>query len=216
MYNGKKWVSDFKQRSFFVHAEYIKANTYAIYRIHHLKNQKLKYEKKSLLIVPILFICCKGEIKDDYNNKNSKGKILEQQSVNDKSNLKDTTIVSIDEGVKFLKKFYNKFYYDENKNFSFSDQKEFLSKEINDKINSLNSNPENLELDYDPFIKAQDYDGVSIKKTINCTKEAEIFVVTFVNFEEDGEVRLEYKLAKNRLGKIEIVNILNDSLLRIK
>jgi hypothetical protein len=36
MYNGEKWVSDFKQKSFFVHAEYIKSNTYAIYRIHHI------------------------------------------------------------------------------------------------------------------------------------------------------------------------------------
>ena len=37
MYNGKQWVSDFKQKSFFVHAEYIRSNTYVIYRIHGIK-----------------------------------------------------------------------------------------------------------------------------------------------------------------------------------
>ena len=37
IYNRKQWISDFKQKSFFVHAEYIKLNRCAIYRIHHKK-----------------------------------------------------------------------------------------------------------------------------------------------------------------------------------
>ena len=171
-------------------------------------------KERILLIIIVLFVSCKGDMKSEDVLKTKKIHPSQKETnVNSNSN---NTIVGTNEGVIFLKNFYSKFYFDENKNFTYLDQSEFLSERINKTIESLNSDPENIELDYDPFIKAQDFYGESIKNTIKFTKEDKGFIVTFINFEEEGEVRLEFELGKNKEGKIEIVNVLNDNLLRIK
>ena len=161
-------------------------------------------KEKILLLILICFFSCKNDIKSTNKTKNL-NEILPNQNKINKMNDSNDNIVETDEGVRFLKKFYSNFYFDENKDFTFSDKKEFLSKRINSRIDSLNSDSENIELDYDPFIKAQDFYGDNIKNTIKFNNNGECFVVTFINFEEEGEIRLEFKLGKNKQGKIEIV-----------
>lgn len=172
-------------------------------------------KEKVLLIILIIFTSCKGDVQIDGEDKKTKEMAPSQNGVIIKNYAKNT-IVGKNEGVLFLKNFYSKFYFDDNKHFTFSDQKEFISKRINNRLDSLNSNPESIELDYDPFIKAQDFYGERIKNTIKFTKETKGFIVAYTNFEEEGEVRLEFELGRNKEGEIEISNILNDSILNIK
>ena len=122
-------------------------------------------KEKILLIILVLFVSCKGDIKSNDELKQRKKILPSQNETNTKNNSKNT-IVGSNEGVMFLKSFYSKFYFDENKNFTYLDQSKFLSERINKTIENLNSDPENIELDYDPFIKAQDFYGESIKNTI--------------------------------------------------
>ncbi|OWP84467.1 hypothetical protein BWK59_05250 [Flavobacterium davisii] len=96
--------------------------------------------------------------------------------------------------------------------------KSYLSEKNKFKIDSLR-NEENYVLDYDPFIKGQDYNGESIKKTLKIISldNKNQFRVSFRLFDNKNEqrVNVDYLLEKDDSGKILINSILNDKYLNL-
>lgn len=92
----------------------------------------------------------------------------------------------------------------------------YVSERIIKIIDSLRDN-DNLILDYDPFIKAQDYSGDVIKKTLKIEplKNKDEYRVSFYLFGEKGEKRtdIDLLLSKNKDGNLLISSILNDDYL---
>jgi hypothetical protein len=86
----------------------------------------------------------------------------------------------------------------------------FLSNELIKKIDSLNSDPDNIILDYDPFIQGQDYDGKSIQNSFKVEFKNNSFYVSFIAF-ENSNYTVIYDLIKDEKNDIKINNILNDS-----
>ncbi|AND64347.1 hypothetical protein AX766_07965 [Flavobacterium covae] len=158
-----------------------------------------------IVILSLFFLSC----KENSNSENSNNKIP-----------KDSLVVENDsvQGILMLNEFYSKFYFDDNIKIDNEKLNSYLSERIKFKIDSLR-NEENFVLDYDPFIKAQDYNGESIKNTlkiISLNNENE-FRVSFILFGNKNEqrVNIDYLLEKDNNGKILINSILNDKYLNL-
>ncbi|WP_163444585.1 DUF3828 domain-containing protein [Flavobacterium columnare] len=158
-----------------------------------------------IVILSLFFLSC----KENSNSENSNNKIP-----------KDSLVVENDsvQGILMLNEFYSKFYFDDNIKIDNEKLNSYLSERIKFKIDSLR-NEENFVLDYDPFIKAQDYNGESIKNTlkiISLNNENE-FRVSFILFGNKNEqrVNIDYLLEKDNDGKILINSILNDKYLNL-
>lgn len=137
-----------------------------------------------------------------------------------KSSFNDTIITANDENkaINSLKDFYFS-VYDSDKNNDIL-KKKFLSERVLKKINSLTSDPTNLILDYDPFIKGQDYDGNVIKKTleIKSLNKPNEYRVSFLVFRENNEYKtnIDFLMKKNEDGEFLIDAILNDEYLNFR
>lgn len=132
----------------------------------------------------------------------------------------NTTDIEIEDGIKMLKEFYDTFYFSDeivdNKNL----KSKYISERILKRIDSLRSDNEELILDYDPFIKGQDYSGQSIKKTLNVIplNIENTFRVSFYLFgiEDTKKIDVDFLLNKNENGNFLIFSILNDEYLNFK
>lgn len=148
-------------------------------------------------------IGCKQETKA--------GNILQTQDtlpINDNS----------EKAIETLKEFYLSVYgNDENNEYL---KEKYLSKRLLKKIDSLTSNPEDLILDYDPFIKGQDYDGKIIKKTLDIKplNNPNEYRVSFLLFSEKDErqINIDFLLKETKDGSFLIDAILNDNYLNFK
>lgn len=125
-----------------------------------------------------------------------------------------------EEAVKMLKDFYLNFYSADEPLDKNKQMKDFVSDRVLKRIDGLSSDPENLILDYDPFIKGQDYNGEVIKRSlkIEALKNDDEYRVSFLQFGEKDELRTNIDLVvrKNGAGKFLIDAILNDEHLNFK
>lgn len=123
-----------------------------------------------------------------------------------------TTNIEVEESIKMLKKFYSTFYF-KDETFNNKNLQDFVSKRFLQRLDSLNSNEEEI-LGYDPFIQGQDYSGEVIKRTLKIhplEKENE-YSVSFLRFDSlnEKEAVINYLLKKEN-GKFLIDAILNDN-----
>jgi hypothetical protein len=162
---------------------------------------------KKIFSIIILCICCLTGCKQELKSKN----ILESKQ----------PLVSNgkQEGILMLNKFYSLFYFDDNIKIDQTKIKLFISEKLLNKIDSLRNDGNNIVLDYDPFIKGQDFNGESIKKTLTITplQEKNQFRASFTLFGNENEKRIniDYLLIKNNQGKLVIGSIINDKYLNI-
>lgn len=159
-----------------------------------------------LFLFSLFLIGCKGEIKQiSQNNVITK----------DKNILGGDTI----QGINTLKEFYLTFYGDDNAYKNKKSKEQYISDRVLKRIDSL-SGPEEVTLDYDPFIQAQDYFGNIIRKTIEVKplKNKNEYKVSFLLFGEKNEKRTEIDLLlkKDSKGNFLIDAILNDEYLNFK
>ena len=125
-----------------------------------------------------------------------------------------------EEVVKMLKDFYLNFYSADEPLDKNKQMKDFVSDRVLKRIDSLSSDPENLVLDYDPFIKGQDYSGEVIKRSLKIEplKNDDEYRVSFLQFGEKDEERtnIDLLVRKNDAGKFLIDGIVNDDHLNFK
>ena len=145
-----------------------------------------------------------------------------------KQDTKTNTIVQVQEilpvkdnserAIATLKKFYFSVYGTDKSNEKI--KRKFISERMQARIDSLTSDGENLSLDYDPFIKGQDYNGNVIKKTLNIKRlsRSNEYRADFLLFGENDEQRttIDFLLVKNKRGNYLIDGILNDEYLNFK
>ncbi len=116
-------------------------------------------------------------------------------------------------GIEFLTDFYAKYY---GENLDRKGIENYVSSRILKRIDSL-SEGDNLVLDYNPFIKAQDYDWKIIKKTLIITplKNKNEFRESFLLFGKKNEERtkIDFLLKEDENHKLLIYSILNDKCL---
>lgn len=163
---------------------------------------KYKMKKIAVLIFGLLIMisCKKSPVTIDKNLNTS------------------TTNVENDntKAISIIKNFYINFYGNDNNIQDKNKMKLYVSERVIKIIDSLRDN-DNLILDYDPFIKAQDYSGDVIKKTLKIEplKNKDEYRVSFYLFEEKGEKRtdIDLLLSKNKDGNFLISSILNDDYL---
>ena len=125
---------------------------------------------------------------------------------------KDLSIITNDKGVGFLKEFYTKYYgeYRDRRGIE-----NYVSSRILMRMDSLTKGDE-LILDYDPFIKGQDWD---INILINSLEikllddENKYRVSFFRNENNDEKTKIDFLLKNNSEGKLLIYSILNDKYL---
>lgn len=118
--------------------------------------------------------------------------------------------------ISTLKEFYNKAYGSEFPPKDNDFKKKYISKRLLNRIDSLTSDGSNLILDYDPFIRGQDYNYTILNKSLLIKKDKnDIYDVSFLLFGNKGEKRtqLKYKIVKNKVGEFQIDAILNDNFL---
>lgn len=165
---------------------------------------------KFLPCLLLLILSCKNN--SEIENKQNVQIRFEENINNSNKNVTqiDLNKVQPSEGVDFLKLFYKKFYFDSNDLSKFKTQNLFLSNELIKKIDSLNSDPDNIILDYDPFIQGQDFDGKSIQNSFKVEFKNNSFYVSFIAF-ENSNYTVIYDLVKDEKNDIKINNILNDS-----
>ncbi|WP_409416332.1 DUF3828 domain-containing protein [Flavobacterium sp. PS2] len=141
-------------------------------------------------------------------------------SINESIKNRDTLIIdSNDFGANMLKDFYYSCYLDDGVINDKDLKRKFVSTTILERIDSLR-NGENLILDYDPFIKGQDYSHNAIKNTLEIKplKNKNEFRVSFFLFDDENEkkINVDFLLEKNEKGDFVIASILNDKYLNIK
>lgn len=162
---------------------------------------------KKIFFISILFLCfteCKKHTT----------------SIDESIKNKDTLIGGDNNyGIKMLQDFYYSCYVDEKKFSDSNLKRKFVSITILKRIDSL-TNGENLILDYDPFIKGQDYNANIIKRTLEIKplKNKNEFRVSFLLFGDKNErkTNVDFLLKKNEKGNFIISSILNDEYLNIK
>lgn len=124
-----------------------------------------------------------------------------------------------EEGGVMLNEFYSLFYFDDNIKINQAKIKLFISEKLLNKMDSLRNDHDNIVLDYDPFIKGQDYNGESIKNTLKITplKNKNQFRASFILFGNKNEKRtnVDYLLIKNKQNKFVIGSIINDKYLNV-
>lgn len=169
-----------------------------ILELHIGDNQSCNMNKILLIIVMFALQSCKHEIKAEEKNT---------------QNQKNVEIIS-DEAIESIKEFYLTFYGVETPPKDNDLKKKYISERILNRFDSLTSDGENLILDYDPFIRGQDYNPDTIKKTlkIEALKNKDEYRVSFLLFGSDDEKRtfIDYLLKKNEKGRFLIYSIIND------
>ncbi len=138
-----------------------------------------------------------------------------------KSNTIDTLKINNSEkAIQALTEFYVLFYGSDKPLNDKNKMKNYVSERILKKIDSLTSNEKNLILDYDPFIKGQDYDGDVIKKTLKIEplKNENEYRISFLLFDDKNEKRtyVDVLLKKDKNKNFLIYSILNDEYLNFK
>ncbi len=138
-----------------------------------------------------------------------------------KSNTIDTLKINNSEkAIQALTEFYVLFYGSDKPLNDKNKMKNYVSERILKKIDSLTSNEKNLILDYDPFIKGQDYDGDVIKKTLKIEplKNENEYRISFLLFDDKNEKRtyVDVLLKKDKNKNFLIYSILNDEYLSFK
>jgi hypothetical protein len=156
-------------------------------------------------LISLLISCKENRIKKDKQNENL---LIKNVETNEKELINKNPLEST-KGINFLKLFYEKFYFDDNDLTKFDSQNEFLSAKLIKKMDSLNSDPENIILDYDPFIQGQDFDGNLIRKSLRIEHKDNVYTATFELFEGEKIVVI-YELILENDSKILINKILND------
>lgn len=131
--------------------------------------------------------------------------------INDSLQIKNNS----EKAIATLKDFYYSVYGDDQNNEGL--KKKYLSERVLKRIDSLTSDSENLELDYDPFINGQDYDGKTIKQTLQIEplEHRDEYRVSFLQFGQKDEKRttIDFLLKETKDGKFLIDGILNDNYL---
>ncbi|WP_294321918.1 DUF3828 domain-containing protein [uncultured Chryseobacterium sp.] len=157
----------------------------------------------SFLIISFFFIYCKQETKNPHLVVNMVQKNIHSE-----------------EAIKMLKDFYLNFYSSDEPLDKKKSMKDFVSSRVLKRIDSLTKNPENLIIDYDPFIKGQDYNGESIKKSLEIKplKNDDEYRISFLQFGEKDEARtnIDVLVKKDDSGKLLIYSIINDHHLNFK
>jgi len=158
----------------------------------------------SFLIVSFFFIYCKQETK--INPHSVTGMV--QENTHSK------------EAIKMLRDFYLNFYSSDEPLDKKKSMKDFVSSRVLKRIDSLTKNPENLIIDYDPFIKGQDYNGESIKKSLEIKplKNNDEYRVSFLQFggQDEAKTNIDVLVKKDDSGKFLIYSIINDEHLNFK
>lgn len=158
----------------------------------------------SFLIVSFFFIYCKQETK--INPHSVTGMV--QKNIHSK------------EAIKMLEDFYLNFYSSDEPLDKKKSMKDFVSSRVLKRIDSLTKNPENLIIDYDPFIKGQDYNGESIKKSLEIKplKNNDEYRVSFLQFggQDEAKTNIDVLVKKDDSGKFLIYSIINDEHLNFK
>jgi len=132
--------------------------------------------KRLSIYIPIIFLIlsCKKSSADQLNNSISE-KIPVEESINQAT------------AIKFIEDFYqNNYGTDDLDDSNFTP---FLSQRVKNRIDKLRD-VDNLILNYDPFIKAQDYDPVIISHTLkvhSISGKGDEYNVSFKLFEEQTE-----------------------------
>lgn len=129
------------------------------------------------------------------------------------SNKSVTKSIDDIEASNFLLKFYTENYIKDQNEKSIEN---YVSKRLLHKMDSLSTDG-NLILDYNPFLKSQDFDVEILKKTLRITPLNNLgqYRATFSLFKnkEKDFTNIDYQLQKNNQGKLEITSILNDEYL---
>lgn len=158
----------------------------------------------SFLIVSFFFIYCKQETKINPHSVTS----MVQKNTHSK------------EAIKMLEDFYLNFYSSDEPLDKKKSMKDFVSSRVLKRIDSLTKNPENLIIDYDPFIKGQDYNGESIKKSLEIKplKNNDEYRVSFLQFggQDEAKTNIDVLIKKDDSGKFLIYSIINDEHLNFK
>jgi len=158
----------------------------------------------SFLIVSFFFIYCKQETKINPHSVTS----MVQKNTHSK------------EAIKMLRDFYLNFYSSDEPLDKKKSMKDFVSSRVLKRIDSLTKNPENLIIDYDPFIKGQDYNGESIKKSLEIKplKNNDEYRVSFLQFggQDEAKTNIDVLVKKDDSGKFLIYSIINDEHLNFK
>ena len=155
------------------------------------------------IIILFLFTSCKQSSQNVKNNE------IKETEVNSKS-------TNNDENIKFIKEFYTEFYgkYRDRKGIE-----NYVSSRILNKMEDLTKDG-NLILDYDPFIKGQDWDTNSLIKSLEITplKNKNEYRVSFLLIDKNNEERrnIDLLLDEDNNGKLLIYSILNDDYLNFK
>lgn len=126
---------------------------------------------------------------------------------------KKVDVVQVDEAKEIIKQFYLTYYKGENNGQdNYSVLKKFVTNRLLQRIQELRSS-DNLILNYDPFIKAQDYSSEIIKNTIKVNsvfnKENE-YEVSFNLFELENEKPTKVVLYLFKKGDIYLIDAINN------
>ncbi|SFI50085.1 DUF3828 domain-containing protein [Halpernia frigidisoli] len=126
-------------------------------------------------------------------------------------------VIKSKDAVNTLKEFYFAFYGSDKPINDRRLMHKYVSERVLKRIDSLTANPENIILDYDPFINAQDFDGKVIKKTLEIRplENPNEYRASFLLFGEKNEkqTNIDFLLKKNKDGKLLIYSILSDNYL---
>jgi len=156
-----------------------------------------------IFVIITIFIGC---------NNNSQTTNIEK---NKQANIENDTKA----GLNMIKQFYGQFYTKVDPD-SENLKKKYVSERVLKRLDSLTSDGENLILDYDPFIKGQDYDANTIKKTLEISplKNKNEYRVSFFLFGEKDEKRtyIDILSKKDKSGNFKIYSILNDEYLNFR
>ncbi|MGO4709818.1 DUF3828 domain-containing protein [Chryseobacterium sp. 2TAF14] len=161
----------------------------------------MKYSLLRFIVLICLFINCKQKKENYISNEDQ----YQQQNSN--------VLSSTEKCKELITEFYSKYY---SNNVDRKGLENYVSSRILNRMDSL-SEENNLILDYDPFIKGQDYDWSTIKKTLVITplKNKNEFRVSFFLFDEKNEEKtiIDLLLKEDENRKFLIYSILNDEYL---
>ncbi|WP_082498267.1 DUF3828 domain-containing protein [Chryseobacterium sp. Leaf180] len=152
-----------------------------------------------IFLICLLLSACKKETKTNGIAQ-----------VNDSLQIKNNS----EKAIATIKDFYFSVYGNDENN---ADQKKkYLSERVIKRIDSLTSDSENLILDYDPFINGQDYDGKTIKKTLQIEPlNDNEYRVSFFQFGQKNEKRttIDFLLKEISDGNFLIDGLLSNNYL---
>lgn len=163
----------------------------------------MKYLKLYILFFALIISC---KQRDNQNTETVESSTVQLNLIDSNNN----------KGVEFLKEFYMKFYsnYKNEKNIE-----NFVSARFLNRMDSLRAE-ENLILDYDPFIQAQDWDSSVLIKSlmVKPLKNKNEYRASFLLFngKEQNRTSIDFVLIEDDKGKYLIDGILNDDFLNFK